>query len=384
MIRAALLSIIVIMLCSGCTDFVEPNQLAFVIATGIDHTEDGEIEISHQINITAQAKAANKGGGSSNAENFLVKSAKGKDIFDAQQKIQRQMSRRLMMNHRLLIAISEEYFNKDDVSKIFDKLGRDPANNLRDIIFLIKGGSAKEFLAMKHPMELLSSIASKKELQVNGIKNFTSRQLIIDNLSDGIRSMVPVIQIDTSRDSHKKPKSTMLLSSYAVLDNQLKIKGFIDEVESARAGWMSGKETVQGITVPWKDGKGTLSFRMTHLKRHIQSTTDHDAKHIVVNVKAEAYLLENTTPLDMSDVTNMIEVQTYLNEQIQKELQMTMNKVQNWGSDIFGISEHLHHKYPYWWKSRRDDWDHHFQQTKVTIKANVELKSIGMIDKFHG
>ncbi|MEC0270187.1 Ger(x)C family spore germination protein [Paenibacillus anseongense] len=383
MIRLTCLSIIIILLCTGCTDFVEPNQLAFVIATGIDHAEDGEIEISHQINITAQAKAASKGGSSSSMDSFIVKSAKGKDIFDAQQKIQRQMSRRLMMNHRLLIAISEEYFNKDNVRIIFDKLGRDPANNLRDVILLIKGGRAKEFLAMKHPMELLSSIASKKELQVNGIKNFSSRQLIIDNLSDGIRSMVPVIQIETSQERSKKSKSTMLLSSYAVLDKELKIKGFMDEVESAQVGWMSGKETKQGITVPWKDGKGSLSFRMTHLKHHIHSSTAQDTKHIVVTVQADAYLLENTTPLDMSKVDNMIEVQTYMNEQIQKDLQMTMLKVQNWGSDIFGIGEHLHHKYPYWWKSQKDDWDQHFKQTEVTINSNIELKSIGMIDKLN-
>ncbi|MDU0206393.1 Ger(x)C family spore germination protein [Paenibacillus sp. MAH-36] len=374
-------SLIVILFSSACTDFVEPNQVAFVIASAIDHTEDGAMEISHQIKITSQQSDPLKGGSSGNSDSFIVKSAKGKDVFETQQKIQRQMSRRLMMNHRILIAISEEYFNKNDVKKIFDKLGRDPSNNLRDIIFLIKGGSAKEFLMMKHPLELLSSIGAGKELQINGIRNFSSRQLIIDNLSDGIRSMVPVVQFKTLMESSQKTNSIPVLSGYAVLDKELKVKGLLDDVEGSRAGWMSGNETVQGASIPWKDGNGILSFRFTHLQRRIHSVSSNDPKRIVVTVKADAYLLENTTLLDMSEVDNIIDVQKYVNEQIQNELQLTMDKVQKWGSDVFGISEHLHRKYPYWWKSQKDDWDKNFKKIDVTVKADIQLKSIGMIDK---
>jgi hypothetical protein len=83
----------------------------------------------------------------------------------------------------------------------------------------------------------------------------------------------------------------------------------------------------------------------------------------------------------MSEVDNMIDVQKYVNEQIQKEMQLTMGKVQKWGSDVFGISEHLHRKYPYWWKSQKDDWDKNFKKIDVIVKANIQLKSIGMIGK---
>ncbi|AZN41391.1 Ger(x)C family spore germination protein [Paenibacillus albus] len=375
------ISFIVLSVSSGCTDFDEPNQLAFVIGTAIDCADNGEMEISQQIVITSQTPS--KGGSFSGSNNYIILSAKGKDIFEAQQKIQRETSRRLMMNHRILIAISEEFFNKNDVRKIFDKLGRDPANSLRDIIVLIKGSSAKQFLKMKHPMEPLSSIGEDKKLHTNAIRSFSSRTLIIESLTDGIRSMLPVIQIKQPKNNSKIMNTNMIVSKYAVLDKQLKVRGILDDVEGGRAGWMSGNETVQGVTIPWKDGKSYLSFRLTHLKRRVHATSvdGADKKQVVMSVKAQAYLLENTTPLNLSDVNNVIVIQNYMDEQLEKELQQTMDKVQSWGEDIFGIGEFLHRKYPYWWKSHKTEWEQHFKDIDVKVKVNIDFKSIGMIGK---
>ncbi|MBW7454092.1 Ger(x)C family spore germination protein [Paenibacillus sepulcri] len=371
-------SLIFLLSSSGCTDIIEPNQLAFVMGTAIDHTDDGGIEVSHQIVIPSQKSGPFQGGSSGSSDNFIVVSATGRDVFEAFQKIQRKLSRRLMTTHRILIAISEEYFNKHDVSKLFDKLNRDPANNLRDITILIKGGRARDFLMLQPPMEHLSSIAAGKELQINGMNSYSSRQFIIDSLSEGIRPLVPILQIKNIKMGSKEPGPIAVLSGFAVLNKKLKVTGLLDDAEGSGAAWMTGKGTSQGATIPWKDGSSVLSFRLTHLKRRIQSVRGNDPTRIVLTVKAEAYLLENTTSLDMSEADNMIAVQTYVNKQLQKELQLTMDKVKQWGSDVFGIGEHLHRKSPYWWNLQKDDWDENFKKTDVTVKADIQLRSFGL------
>ncbi|CAG7610345.1 Spore germination protein B3 [Paenibacillus solanacearum] len=368
---------LLLMLCtSGCTDFVEPNQLAFVMGTGIDHVEGGNIEVSHQIVIPSQMGGSSKGESSGNSERFIVISAKGKDVFEASQAVQRKLSRRLLTSHRILIAIGEEFFNKNDVSKLFDKLSRDPANNQRDLTLMIKG-SAKEFLMHKHPMEQLNSIAASKELQINGMRNFTTRHFIIDSVAEGSRSMVPILQIENHKIRSNETTPVGVFTGYALLSKKLKVKGIVNDVEGARAIWMSGKGTFQGVTIPWKNGSGNVSFRLTHLQRRIHSGQDDDPKHVELTVRARAYLLENTASLDMSGADQMMDVQKYLNEVIQKDLQLTMNKIQHWGADVFGIGEYLHRKYPYWWKSHKDDWDEHFENINVSVKANIQLRSIG-------
>ncbi|MBB3128410.1 spore germination protein KC [Paenibacillus rhizosphaerae] len=371
----AFFSVGLVLSTSGCTDFVELNQLAFIIGTAIDYAENGQIEVSQQIVIPSKKEDPSKREGSSS---FFVMSAKGKDVFQATQKIQLRMSRKLMANHRMIIAISEEYFKKDDVRKLFDKLIRDPANNLRDTIVMIKGGSAKEFLMLNHPIEPLSTIAVGKELQINGMRSFSSRQFVIETLTKGARPFMPVLQIENVKLSKEHDSPVAELHGFAVLDHHLKVKGILGLPEAPGAIWMSGKGSSQGATIPWNNNKDVVSFRLTRLQRQMTSANGHDPKHMVLTVKAQAYLLENTSQQDMSEVENMMELQKCLNKQIQKELQSTIEKVQQWGPDVFGIGEYLHHNYPYWWKSQRDDWDDKFKRIEVTVKTDIILRSIGV------
>ncbi|MBJ9993670.1 Ger(x)C family spore germination C-terminal domain-containing protein [Paenibacillus sp. S28] len=189
--------------------------------------------------------------------------------------------------------------------------------------------------------------------------------------------MMPVLQIENVKLSKEHDSPIAALHGFAMLDHHLKVKGILDLLEASGAIWMSGKGSSQGATIPWNNNKDFVSFRLTRLQRQITSVNGHDPKHIVLTVKAQAYLLENTSQLDMSAVENMMELQKCLNKQMQKELQSTMEKVQQLGPDVFGIGEYLHHKYPYWWKSQRDNWDDKFKRIEVTVKTDIILRSIG-------
>ncbi|MEC0265105.1 Ger(x)C family spore germination protein [Paenibacillus anseongense] len=380
MIRAVIItcaSVIFMFFVSGCTDFVEPNQLAFVMGTAVDHVDNGNIEISHQIVIPSQMNGTSKGSGSGDSDSFLVMSAKGRDVLEANQKIQREISRKLLTSHRIIIAISEDFFIKNEVDKIFDKLGRDPANNQRDITVMIRGKSAKEFLMTKNPLENLSSIAVGKEMNINGMKKYSTRQFVIDSVAQDHRPLVPVLQMKNTQTSKNKKDLLAVLSGFAVLNNELKIGGVLDDLEGNKTAWMSGKDGLRVLTIPWKDGKGSLSFRLTHLNREMKSAAGPAPTQVAVTARAQAYLLENTTQLDMSEVGSMLEVQQYLNEKVSEELQLTFNKVQSWGTDVFSIGAYLHHKYPAWWRLNKEDWDEHFKQIHVVVQANIQFKSIG-------
>ncbi|MBM7563891.1 spore germination protein KC [Paenibacillus sacheonensis] len=361
---------------SGCSDFVEPNQLAFVIGTAVDQVQDGSIEVSLQVVIPSQLQKGN----STNSESFIVISAKGRDVFEASQNIQRKIPRRLMTSHRILIAIGESYFQKNELNLLFDKLARDPSNTLRDVVILIKGGRAKDFLRLKHPMEYVTSLAASKEMNINGLQDFTSRQLVIDSLSQGTRPLVPVFKVEHKTvSSQKKSEGIPVFAGFAVLNKKLKPVGFLNDTECAGASWLAGKGMFQGITMPWKNGKGMLSFRLSRLDRSIRSVRGQDPKQVVLAIKAQAYLLENTASLDMTDMNTVIDVQKYMNAYIRKDLQATVNKVQKSGSDVFGIGEYLHRKHPIWWKRQRDEWDANFKTVQVTVKSDIQLRSVGVI-----
>lgn len=362
---------------SGCTDFVEPNQLAFVVGTGVDLAEDGLIEISHQIVIPSQQNSPNNSG-SGSTDSFFVMSAKGKNIFEATQKIQLKMSRKILTNHRALIVIGEPYFKNNHIVEMFDKLSRDPANNLRDHIIIVKGTSAKDFLMLKHPLEPFSSIAATKELQINGIDHITTRELIINSVTEGVRPVMPVVQIENIKMSSKKTEQNAVLSGYALLNSKLQIKEILDITEGSNAIWLTGKGTYSGVTISGKEGKGNLSFRLTHLNRRISTAKGNEPGHVVLTVTAEAYLLENTSELNMSETNNIIEVEQHLNDQMRMKLKAIVDKVQRCGTDIFGVGEYLHRRYPYWWKAMKDDWDEKFKTIDIEVQSRIQFRSIGV------
>jgi spore germination protein KC len=380
MIRGILVWIVMLgfgMVCCGCTDIVEPNQLAFVLGTSVDLADNGEIEISHQIVIPPRLKGPIKGAASESNEGFIVVSATGKTVFDAIQKIQLKSSRKLMTSHRILIAISEEFVEGSDISLLFDKLNRDPSNNLRDVIVLVKGGTAREFLMLKHPMEQISSIAAARGLEVNGMKNLSSRQFIIDSLNHGTRPILPVISFGKIQVDAKKREPIAIYDGYALLNRELKVKGILGDEESCRMVWMTGKGVEQGITIIWKSEEADLSFRLTHLQRHLSVKSPSDPTQIVMTVKAQAYLMENTANLDMFDMATLSNVQKQLNKQLEVEMKQTIEKVQEWGTDVFGIGELLHRKYPRWWRTQQEGWDDQFKHITVTVKADLMIRAIG-------
>ncbi|MFD0669999.1 Ger(x)C family spore germination protein [Cohnella sp. GCM10027633] len=379
MIRyAARLGIMLLLACllSGCTDFVEPNQLAFVLGTAVDQAEDGSIEISHQIVVPTHKNSPIMGESSQNKGSFIVLSAVGRDVFEASQKIQAMMSRKLITSHRMVIAVGESFFGKNDARKLFDKLNRDPANNQRDVIVVVRG-SAKAFIRLNHPMEHLSSVGVGKELNVNGLTKFTTRQFLIDSISDGQRPIVPMIRYEKTRLSEENAKTLASLSGFAILDKRLKVRTVLNETDGMDAVWMAGKGTTQGMTIPWKDGKGLLSFRLTHLKRRIRSAGSGDPGSVSLTVRAQAYLLENTAGIDTSKVENVIEIQTYLNGKIAERLQAIMDECRRSGTDAYGIGAYLHRTRPGWWKSHKDDWDGQFARLRVEVKSNVSIRSTG-------
>lgn len=368
--------LLIICALSGCTDFVEPNQLAFVMGTAIDPAEDGNMEVSYQMVLPTQKNSPIMGESAKDSGSFIVLSAKGRDIFEASQKIQTLTSRRLLTSHRVLVALSDAFLNKDDVRRLFDKLNRDPANNQRDQLVIIHG-SAKQFLKLDHPMEHLSSIATGKEMQINGLKGFSTRQFIIDCISDGQRPLVPLVKISEIQLSQQMKKPLAALGGFVTMNKKLKIAGLLSESEGQDAVWMAGRGTFTGITIPWKEGRGVMSFRLTHLQRSISYAGGSDPGKFTLTVKAHGYLLENTTSFSTSDVDRMIEVESVLNERIAVRLQATLEKTQAAGTDIYGLGDYVHRTQPRWWKAHKDEWDERFKNVEITVKSGVRLRTVG-------
>lgn len=49
-----------------------------------------------------------------------------------------------------------------------------------------------------------------------------------------------------------------------------------------------------------------------------------------------------------------------------------------YGIDIFGFGETLHHKYPSKWKTLKNNWDEYFANAEITVTTEIKIKEIGL------
>ena len=147
-----LIIMIVIFLTSGCYDANEPNDIAYVIALGIDKAEEDDLyEYTIQFAKTTQISggSSEEGGkeGSSIVDEINVKAP---TIYSGINIANQVVSKSFTLAHTKLIVFSDE-IAKDGVKDLLDTFGRN--SDIRPNIYLaVSKGKSKDYLDEVKPV----------------------------------------------------------------------------------------------------------------------------------------------------------------------------------------------------------------------------------------
>lgn len=148
-------------LLSGCWDRIEINDLAIVLATGIDY-EDGKVQLTSQIFIPRKASAGDSSGsGGSPSGVTMIRTAEGRTIAEALNRLQRKVPRNMFWGHCEVIIISEQA-GKRGIREYIDFFLRYPQFREHAYVFS-SDKAAKDILALLDPLER-SSAESLREM----------------------------------------------------------------------------------------------------------------------------------------------------------------------------------------------------------------------------
>lgn len=119
----------------------------------------------------------------------------GKDTLDAVQQMQTKLSRQVYRAHRRVIVIGEAQARKG-LKEVLDTYSRDPNLKLRSDIFIVRGGTAEEFLNVAYPLEDIPGMGALKEYsQIGTLKEMGLINLMISSISDGNCPALPAIAV---------------------------------------------------------------------------------------------------------------------------------------------------------------------------------------------
>ena len=104
---------------SGCYDSKEPNDIAYVVALGIDSAEDENYEFTIQFAKTTQISGgASQEGGKEGSNILEIISVKAPTVYSGINVANQVVSKRFTLAHTKLIVISDE-IAKEGVRNLF-------------------------------------------------------------------------------------------------------------------------------------------------------------------------------------------------------------------------------------------------------------------------
>ncbi|MFC5469609.1 Ger(x)C family spore germination protein [Cohnella suwonensis] len=373
---------------TGCWNRRELNELAIVLAAGIDLVDGGKYRVTVQAADPSQmgrTRAGNKTAG-------LIYTAEADTVFEAIRKMTTKAPRRMYFGHLQMLFVNEALARKG-VSKPLDLMFRAPENRPDFNVAVTKGVSAEDVLAMISPFETIPAMDFYKSLKTSE-KAWapTSATRILDLMmqlsTDGLEPALTAITMIGNREGAKSAgnvKQPKALGEYqyqglgAFMDD--KLLGWMGEEDSKSYAYMTNRvySTVGPLDCP--QSKGQVTVEVVRAKSKIFPRIRNGEPLSEVKLRLEVNIGEVEC-----DNINLTSAETF--RQLERDGRKTIERIvgdgirhvqQNFGTDIYGFGDRFHHKYPKQWRQWKDDWNKRFSRMPIELKVEYHIRRMGKI-----
>lgn len=361
---------------SGCWNRRELNSLAIVLGIAIDKAETAnEIELTAQIVKTGNIQSSsNKKGGDSEA--FFNLSNTGENIISILRDDTHEISRKLYIPHNQVIIFSEE-IAKAGIRDYVDLFLRDHEARM-NVYVLIGKNKAKDSLNVRPRFSKTAAADISQVIEAQGATSETAVITMLD-LMNGLASKTNCVVAPFIEVKGEEEDKTISISGGAIIKED-KLVGELSPLETRGYLWAVGKVKSGMISVHVKDA--TAQLEIVSASGKMTPNIDKDGKITFTITIEEAGTLASQQGSDnLSKVDNIKLVEAEAEKTIKEEVQKTIDKAKEFGTDIFGFGESIHKKYPGKWKTLEPEWDKLFKEVEVEIDVTAKVRGSGRIAK---
>ncbi|UKS31194.1 Ger(x)C family spore germination protein [Paenibacillus sp. HWE-109] len=378
-----LLSLVLMVLLTGCWSSRELNQLAVAVGLGIDKVGD-MYKISAQVIVPSSVAESGKPG---SATVVLFKS-EGKTVLEALGRMTTVAPRKIYLAHVRVLVLGEE-LAKEGISKPLEMLSRDQESRTDFYIVVAKNSSAENVLKVLTPLEkipanrLYSSLKTSSELWAPTI-TVTLDKLIQEMVTEGKTPVLSVIEVvgvkktDGSRQNAENidPPSQLRYTGLAYFRKD-KLDGWMNEEDSKVYNYMTNhiNKTVGIISCP---NGGNISLKVIRSKTKLKGIVINGKPQINAEIQAETSIGQVECEIDLVDPSTIDMLEKSAGKQLEKLVLGSVLKVHKRTKlDIYGFGELIHEDNPQAWKDLKNDWDANIATLDVNIKADVKIRRLG-------
>ena len=358
-------------LTAGCWDRIEINDLALIMATGVDAASNNKMKVSIQMAIPSQGESQN-GSMAKTGKSYFVVADTGSDIWGTTSRIQEKLSRRVFTAHRRILIIGEKLASQG-IQPILDAFVRHPESRLRTYVVVAKGATAEKILKASYPLEKAPTEGIRELLHSQIGLVVDLKDLLMDRSSN--QSIVlPTIEITNGKGSSK----VFRLSGAAVFHHD-KLAGYLGDHQTRELIWLRGKPLKAELSIKIPKLKGRISADILKKSTNMKARKIHGRMVMKIDTSANIGISENQTKLDLEDPETIHSIERLFAKELKNKLHTTLKEIQqNYQSDVVGFGEVIHRTYPKDWKGIKQNWDMEFPQIKVVLHTDVKIKRTGM------
>ncbi|MDO4618692.1 MAG: Ger(x)C family spore germination protein [Clostridia bacterium] len=409
MIKKLLVPIMLSVMLTSCARATEPDDLAYVVAIGIDSkgdTKNFTLQIANPIKISG---GSSEQGGEDGKDTVSAISVEADNIYQAVNVANHLYSKELNLSHTKLILISDKIAEGEGLSEFSEFLSRTEEIRPNTYISIVKG-DAKKYLEEVKPTN-----------EVNPVKYY---EVIFDS---AYTSFIPKSSAWEFYCYASSPERQQVLPLSAVKEDNSKgtqnqkNKGFEDGMPEIKAGEIKTESEIKtetaGIAI-FKDGKMIASagakeaeiynivsgsYTKSEVSYPDKGSRDNEiavmqtlAKKPVIKVDisgeipriyvglnfeadlrtvSEAYMIE-------ADIENFEEqTEIAIKEAVKSFLYKTSTEYK---SDIVGFGSYVKRKFSSFDDFEKYDWQEKYENAEFNVEVDFKLRRSGLINRKRG
>ena len=393
-----ILSILFIL--TGCYDAIGIEELAYVVAIGLDINDENKLELSVQIATSENKSSDNSSGNTSQSNSSNVTTIKCNSIDTGLSLINNHISKKLNLSHCQVIVFSEDLARIGISNYIESLLNNSEIRN--DCSIIISKCFAKDYLNSVDPA-LENLTARYYESTINSAKytGYTIDMTLFEfysKLKDSCSEAYAVLGTALQKGQINMPIKEN--ADYIAGNNPITDKDVIDNLGIAvfkndkLVGELSGldsichilvnnelKSCILSIPIP-NFGTNLVDLNLTSEKK-TKSTVyfENNIPHITTNIHLVAQGLSMNNQINYDSPEQLKIIENAASVYISKQVSDYLYKTSSLNSDICGFGRFALKNYltiDDWYSSK---WLDNYKNTIFDVNVHISLKSGNLFDK---
>ncbi|EON73754.1 Ger(x)C family spore germination protein [Lysinibacillus sphaericus] len=379
-----ILLIFLMQILSGCWSKRELNELALVVALGIDLIDD---EYAISVQVVDPSEISSKQPSSGRAP-VVTYHATGKTVFEAIRKILTLSPRKLYFAHLQMVVIGEE-LAQSGISDIIDFLARDQEIR-NDFTFIVtQEATAKDVLNVLTPIEKIPASRMLNSLRISqdawGSTLAVDIEALLTKFSGKDQYTVlsaievqgdPKLGIDQTNVERIETPVKLKFTGLAIF-KQDKLLGYLTEYESKSFNYLNDKikSTIEIISCP---SDGQLTTEITQSKTTVKGHIEDGKPKIKVHIDVVQNVAEVKCDIDLTEIDTIDFINKKTEESIENDLHHVLNTLQKkYQADVLDFGEAIHRADAKRWDNIKNDWQTIYPDLEVDVKVNVNTQGLG-------